>query len=195
MLILVPHAMPAFGPRTPPHEWPLGNDGHAAAQVLADALPVGSHLAASAEPKAWQTLEPSGPVVCDPRFNEIRRTEPWEGNYRQLRRADVEGVDHSDWEPRTQVVERFGSAIDEHRDIAAGRPLVVATHGMAMTVWLTAGIGLPDPGAFWADLRFPDAHCVEQVGVRAVRRHGPHPAVRLRGTFRFSEARVIRVRS
>ena len=161
MLILVRHAMPASGPRTPPHEWLLGDDGHAAARVLADALPVDSHLVASAEPKAWQTLEPSGRVVRDPRFNEIWRTEPWEGNYRQLRRAYVEGVDHCDWEPRVQVAERFGSAIDEHCAIAADRPLVVATHGMAMTVWLTTRIGLPDPGAFWVDLRFPDAHHVD----------------------------------
>jgi hypothetical protein len=32
---------------------------------------------------------------------------------------------------------------------------------MAMTVWLTARIELPDPGAFWADLQFPDAHSVD----------------------------------
>jgi hypothetical protein len=28
---------------------------------------------------------------------------------------------------------------------------------MAMTVWLSARLGLTDPGAFWAALRFPDA--------------------------------------
>jgi broad specificity phosphatase PhoE len=161
MLILVRHAMPAFRPHTPAHEWLLGDDGHAAARALADAIPVDAHLVASAEPTAWQTLEPSGQVVRDPRFNEIRRTEPWGGDYRRLRRAYVEGAGHSDWEPRARVVERFDSAVCEHCDVAAGRPLVVATHGMAMTVWLTARIGLPDPGRFWDGLRFPDAHRVD----------------------------------
>jgi broad specificity phosphatase PhoE len=171
MLILVRHAMPAFGPETPPQEWLLGDAGHAAARLLADTLPANSHLVASDEPKAWQTLEAAGQAVRDRRFNEIWRTEPWEGDYRQLRRAYVEGVDHHDWEPRSQVSERFDTAIDAHRDIAADRPLVVATHGMAMTIWLTARIGLPDPGAFWADLQFPDAHRVD-LTARTITRIG-----------------------
>ena len=36
--------------------------------------------------------------------------------------------------------------------------MVIATHGMAMTIWLSSVIGLPDPAGFWSDLRFPDAH-------------------------------------
>ncbi|ACU73721.1 Phosphoglycerate mutase [Catenulispora acidiphila DSM 44928] len=161
MLILVRHAMPAFGPQAPPHQWPLSEDGRTAATLLADILPKDSRLVASAEPKAWQTLEPAGQPERDPRFNEIWRTEPWGGNYRQRRREYVEGVDHPEWEPRAQVAERFGAAVAEHLAIADDRPLVVATHGMAMTVWLTARIGLSDPGTFWAELQFPDAHRVD----------------------------------
>jgi broad specificity phosphatase PhoE len=101
------------------------------------------------------------PVDRDLRFAEIRRVEPWEGDYRRLRREYVEGVDHPDWEPRAEVAERFDAAVTEHLDIAGERPLVVASHGMAMTVWLTARIGLPDPGAFWSGLRFPDARRVD----------------------------------
>jgi broad specificity phosphatase PhoE len=161
MLILVRHAMPDFGPQTPPHQWPLSQSGHAAARQLALSLPADSHLVASTERKAWQTLEAAGQVVQDRRFNEIWRTEPWEGEYRQLRQQYVNGVDHADWEPRSEVAERFGHAIDDHCDTAKERPLIVATHGMAMTIWLTARIGLPNPGDFWADLRFPDAHRVD----------------------------------
>ena len=161
MLVLVRHAMPAFGPQTPPHEWRLSQAGRSAAILLAGIFPADSRLVASAEPKAWQTLESAGRVERDPRFNEIRRTEPWNGDYRRLRRQYVEGIDHRDWEPRAQVAERFDTAIAEHLGVARDRPLVVATHGMAMTVWLTARIGLPDPGAFWAGLRFPDAHRVD----------------------------------
>jgi hypothetical protein len=39
--------------------------------------------------------------------------------------------------------------------------VVIATHGMAMTIWLSSVIGLPDPAGFWSDLRFPDAYRVE----------------------------------
>ncbi|GAA1976130.1 histidine phosphatase family protein [Catenulispora subtropica] len=158
MLILVRHAMPAFGPRTEPREWPLGENGRAAARLLALSFPKDAYLVASTETKAWQTLEAAGRVVVrDRRFDEIRRIEPWEGEYRELRRRYVDGDDHPEWEPRSEVAERFGDAIDDHRAAARERPLIVATHGMAMTVWLTARIGLPDPGVFWAGLRFPDA--------------------------------------
>ncbi|GAA4200936.1 hypothetical protein [Actinocatenispora rupis] len=44
----------------------------------------------------------------------------------------------------------------EHTERAAGRPLVLGTQGMALTVWLRTVAELPDPTAFWAALRFPD---------------------------------------
>lgn len=44
----------------------------------------------------------------DPGFNEINRVgEPWEGNYRELRRLYVEGAAHSGWERKTEAIERF----------------------------------------------------------------------------------------
>lgn len=172
MLILVRHATPASEPQTPPHQWPLSQDGQAAARLLAGSLPPDSFLVASTERKAWQTLEPAGQVVRDPRFGEVRRTEPWEGEYRRLRRQYVDGADHPDWEPRSQVAERFGDAVGECLAIAQDRPLIVASHGMAMTVWLTARIGLPDPGAFWADLRFPDALRVDLASGTVSRMRG-----------------------
>jgi broad specificity phosphatase PhoE len=164
VLILVRHAMPAFGPDVPAHAWELGEDGRREALALCASLRAEAPqamLAASAEPKAWQTLAPAGEARRDPRFNEVSRVEPWEGEFRRLRREYVDGTDHLEWEPRATVAHRFDTAVAEHLDAADGRPLIIATHGMAMTVWLTARIGLPDPGAFWADLRFPDAHRVD----------------------------------
>lgn len=111
-------------------------------------------------------MEPTGPVLRDPRFNESRRTEPWGDDYRQRRLEYVAGTDHPSWEPRSEVAERFDGAIAEHFGAAHGRPLVVAGHGLAMTVWLTARIGLTAPGDFWADLRFPDALRVDLVAGR-----------------------------
>jgi broad specificity phosphatase PhoE len=172
MLILVRHAMPSYGPQVPAHEWELGSDGHAAARRLVAKLPANAVLVASTEPKAVQTLAPAGLALQDSRFNEVTRVEPWEGEYRRLRREYVSGIDHIDWESRTAVAARFETGVREYLDSAQGRPLIIATHGIAMTVWLASRRLLDDPAAFWADLRFPDAHIVDHDDQRgAITRH------------------------
>jgi len=157
-VILVRHAMPVVDLSVPPHEWvlqgPVGSLG----------LPADAYLAASTEPKALGTVAPFGPVAADARFREIARSadESDEGWF-ERRLAYVEGADHSGWEPRSAVVARFDAGVNDHWVRAAGRPLVVASHGMAMTLWLTARIGLDAPGAFWSSLRLPDALAVDLV--------------------------------
>jgi broad specificity phosphatase PhoE len=160
MLVLVRHAMPVHGPETPARDWVLGPEGREAAQQLCARLPTGARLVASTEPKAMATIEPLGPVITDRRFDEIERVEAYGGDFRTQRRAYVGGVDHVDWEPRDDVVRRFDAGVAEQLAAADGRPVIVASHGMATTLWLTATIGLADPGAFWEDLRFPDAWVV-----------------------------------
>lgn len=161
MLILVRHAMPGHGPTKPAREWLLSSEGRVAAEALCARLPSGARLVASSEPKAIATLEPAGHVETDRRFDEITRVEPYGGDFRSQRRQYVNGTDHSQWENRNDVVRRFANGVAEHVAVANGGPLVIASHGMAMTLWLTATIQLADPGAFWADLRFPDAHVVD----------------------------------
>jgi broad specificity phosphatase PhoE len=154
--------MPAYERDVPAHTWPLSPDGLAAARRLTRLLPLDAWLVASDEPKAWQTLEPAGEVARDGRFGEVRREgEPWDGPFRELRQAYVDGADHTGWEPRAGVVARFDAAVEDYLLRAAGRSLVVASHGMAMTLWLTARVGLTSPGEFWASLRFPDAVAVD----------------------------------
>jgi broad specificity phosphatase PhoE len=126
-------------------------------------------LIASREPKARQTLEPAGSVHTDERFNEVTRDEPYEGDFRARRRAYVTGTDHTGWEPRDQVVARFADAAWFWHAQADGRPLVIASHGMAMTLFLTATVGLADAGAFWAELRLPDLHTVDMTGKQVIR--------------------------
>jgi broad specificity phosphatase PhoE len=168
-LLLVRHAMPAIEPAVPPHEWSLSDEGRAAAAALR--LPPDPYLVASGEPKAWQTLEPAGPVIHDARFGEIRREgEPWEGPYRELRRSYVDGADHPGWERRADVARRFDEGVDDHLVRAEGRPVVIGSHGMAITVWLTARTGLTAPGDFWAALRFPDVISVD-LSIRRVHLH------------------------
>jgi broad specificity phosphatase PhoE len=159
-LFLVRHAMPAFGPHVPAAAWELSPDGGREARALAQALPVGALLIASREPKARQTLEPAGLVCTDERFNEVRRDEPYEGDFPVTyarRRAYVTGTDYAGWEPRDQVTARFAEGVRSWTAQADGRPLVIASHGMAMTLWLTTVASLADPGAFWADLRLPSS--------------------------------------
>jgi broad specificity phosphatase PhoE len=153
-LILVRHAMPAVLPAVPPERWSLSDEGRAAARQLATLLPADAVFVASDEPKAAETL-PSAQL--DARFREVRRTEAFSDDFAVARRSYVDGAALPGWEPRESVVARFSAGLS-----AYGRPLVVATHGMALTVWLAATIGLADPGAFWADLRFPDAIAVSR---------------------------------
>jgi broad specificity phosphatase PhoE len=168
-LFLVRHAMPAFGPDVPAAGWQLSSDGWGEARVLARTLPVGALLVASREPKARQTLEPAGFVQTDERFNEVTRDEPYEGDFRTRRRAYVTGTDHAGWEPREQVMARFSEGVRRWTAQADGRPLVIASHGMAMTLWLTTTVSLADPGTFWADLRLPDLLIVDMTGEQVTR--------------------------
>jgi broad specificity phosphatase PhoE len=167
-LILVRHALPVVDSATPPASWPLSCDGRSAARGLV--LPADAYLAASAEPKAYETLAHLGAVAQDSRFGEIHRVgEPFDGNFRELRLAYVEGADHPQWEDRAEAVVRFDDAIAFHRERAGRRPLVVGTHGMVLTLWLTARIGLAAPGPFWSELRFPDAYAVDLTARTATR--------------------------
>jgi broad specificity phosphatase PhoE len=161
--------MPAHGPDTRARDWLLAPEGRVAARSLCALLPPGARLVASSEPKAIASLEPSGEVVADPRFDEVSRVEAYDDTFRTHRRQYVDGVDHTDWEPRKDVVGRFQAGVAEHIAVADGRPVVIASHGMAMTLWLTATVGLDDPGAFWADLRFPDALVVDLAAGTVVR--------------------------
>lgn len=175
-LFLVRHAMPAFGPDVPAHAWELNSAGRCEARTLAGAVPAGALLIASREPKAWQTLEPAGSVQTDERFNEVASDEPYEGDFRARRRAYVTGTDHPGWEPRDEVVARFAEGIRFWTAQADGRSLVIASHGMAMTLWLDATVGLTDPGAFWAGLRLPDLLHVDVSGRQVIRRAYEDPS-------------------
>ncbi|MEV6286115.1 histidine phosphatase family protein [Kribbella sp. NPDC051770] len=160
------HAMPAHGPETPARDWALTAEGEAAARALCARLPSGLRVVASTEVKAIATVAPLGPAVADARFDEIERVEPYDGDFRTPRRAYVGGADLPEWEAREDVVRRFAAGVAEH---AAAGPVAIASHGMAMTVWLTAAVGLGDPLAFWEELRFPDALVVD-LAKRSVKR-------------------------
>lgn len=135
-------------------------EGLADAAVLAAALPPDSYLVSSNEAKAWQTLGGGGAgIVRDVRFNEVNRVgEPWDARFREKRSRYVDGEEHAGWESHQDVAARFDEGVDHHRTIADGRPLVIASHGMALTTWLVscgavAPVRAPE---FWRGLTFPD---------------------------------------
>jgi broad specificity phosphatase PhoE len=168
-LFLVRHAMPAFGSDAPAAAWELSSEGRRDARALARALPADALLVASREPKARQTLESAGPVHTDGRFNEVARVEPYEGDFRARRCAYVTGTNHTGWEPRDQVVARFADGVRFWTAQAERRSLVIASHGMAMTLWLTTTVRLADAGTFWVELRLPDAFTVDVIGQQVTR--------------------------
>jgi broad specificity phosphatase PhoE len=161
MLFLVRHAMPVLDPEVPPEQWELDTAGRRGAESLKHVIPAEAVLVSSQEPKARQTLEPTGHVFTDPHFNEVARGEPYHGDFRARRRAYLTGTDHPGWEPREHVTERFDAGIKHWRTRVATQPLVVATHGMAMTLWLATAIDLDDATSFWTDLRLPDVFEVD----------------------------------
>jgi broad specificity phosphatase PhoE len=168
VLILVRHAMPAVSADLAPQRWPLTEEGRVAAGALAVTLPAGARLASSTETKAWQTLAAAGSDIRrDSRFDEVGRPgELFDDDVRLRRRRYVEGAEHPGWEPHADAAGRFEAGVTELLSEAAGRPVVVATHGMVLTVWLVRR-GAVDTGAageFWSALRFPDCLVLGAAG-------------------------------
>lgn len=164
MLILVRHAEPVASPGMPSRDWPLTEAGIEASARLCNGLPDGALLASSDELKAWMTLGGSPDVVRDPRFGEVRRPdEPWTDDFRSRRRNYVEGELLPGWEPREAVAARFDEAVLAHSTAAASRGLVIASHGMSITIWLISRrlVATEEAGPFWEGLRFPDALAVD----------------------------------
>lgn len=170
-LVLVRHAMPDIVPEVPAERWHLGAEGRSAARALRPLVVGPAYFVASDEPKAVETLhELAGlaghardagqpEVRTDPGFGEVRRPHAWSNDYGNRATAYLEGVCHDGWEPHDEVSARFQSAVVHHASLAAAqrRTLVIGTHGLAPTVWLSRRMRLePSPLQFWADLRFPD---------------------------------------
>ena len=161
--------MPAHGPGVPAADWDLTEQGRRAAESLRGVIPAGALLVSSTEPKARQTLEPAGDVLTDERFNEVRRDGAYSDDFRAARREYVCGSDRAGWETRAAVMDRFDSGVRYWQALAGARPLVIASHGMAMTVWLSGTVSIADAGGFWAGLSFPDVLEVD-LNIPRVRR-------------------------
>src|SRR4051794_83808 len=95
-IVLVRHAAPLASPTVEPRQWPLSAPGQEAAGGLRGRLPAAGPWMSSSELKAYQTLQharsdDSAPVSRDARFDEVRRVEPFDDDFRARRRAWVDG--------------------------------------------------------------------------------------------------------
>ena len=108
--------MPEVDAAIPPGEWPLSEQGRAAAARLV--LPRGVRILSSAERKAVETAEAiGGEIVVDARVNEVRRPRVWGEDFREQARAYVGGTRHAGWEAHAEVTARFDATWsgDSHR--------------------------------------------------------------------------------
>jgi broad specificity phosphatase PhoE len=154
--------MPTVDPRISPTRWHLTPAARQASRLLAEVLPANALLVSSTETKAMETAQEiqsvaGGSIVTDDRLTEVAHHGTWQDDHATLARQYVAGRCHDGWEDHAEVVSRFRSAVLESLDRADSQPLVVVTHGQAMSTWLASGAQLVDPVEFWTSLRFPDA--------------------------------------
>lgn len=150
-------------PAVDPSMWALSEAGRRAAKQLSQCLPRAGRWVSSTERKAYETLLCAGRssiVTKDSRFDEVRRTEPFDDDFKARRRAWVEGrldVRHRGWESPPEAAERFELGVREH--FADNEDLVVGTHGMVLTAWLVHArrrLEATEAGPFWEQLGLPD---------------------------------------
>ncbi len=164
-VILVRHALPEISQGTSSKLWGLSESAREDCVLLAHALPATvTAVWSSEERKAKETADVLGlrlglPVQVDARFGEVDRPAVWDRDYREVAAGYLGGVDEPGWEARDAVLARFSAALDEARRASAG-DIVVANHGMALSLWI-ASVAPIDLVAFWQALTFPDAWRVD----------------------------------
>lgn len=167
-VVLVRHAMPEVRRGVSSRLWTLGERGREDCVLVAHALtgPLAPVAFSSDEPKARETaaviaLRRGLRTAVDARFGEVDRPQEWVEDHAALARRYLAGEPLPGWEPQDAVVARFTGAIADAVAAAGGGDVVVATHGMAMTLWASSVAGTADRVRWWEALTFPDAWRVD----------------------------------
>lgn len=182
-LFLVRHARPVVDPARPPSEWDLDPAGVPLLEQFAG-LPhwaSACRIVSSAEPKASQTaahiagrhrLPPPETVGA---LGELRKgsfvANHAEVVVRAFRQPEKPAADG--WETAADALARFSGAIDRLIESARGRDLVVVSHGIVLSLYLSRlqGQSRVDPDD-WARIRMPDYCVVDTAGMRVVQPFG-----------------------
>ena len=130
--------------------------------LLAHALPpnLAPIVYTSGQPKTDETgaiiaLRRGLRTAVDERFAEVDQSASgWIEDYRMTARAYLRTGTSPGWEPHKSVVSRFDAAISDF--IVASGDVVIATHGLAPSLWLASRTSI-DLLPFWEALTFPDA--------------------------------------
>ncbi len=166
--------MPVVQPGVHPVRWRLDDLGRSAVASLAQSLPhdVAPLVLCSHEPRAKETAEvliaerpagtPGSPAVLrlDPDLREVGRPTSWSASYPEDLADYFRNGARAGWEPATAVLTRFGSAVDRATREAAGLPVVVVSHGLALSLYVGAVCGLR-PAGFLHSLLHPDAWLID----------------------------------
>ena len=178
VVILVRNAMPVVQPGVHPVRWRLDDLGRSAVAILADALPdelagtVWSSSEARAQETAETLIETRGDLGTelrlDPELREVGRPTSWSSTYAEDLAGYFRNGDREGWEPATAVMTRMGSAIDRAVREAAGLPVVVVTHGLALSLYVGAACGVR-PAGFLHGLMHPDAWLLDVAAGRLER--------------------------
>jgi broad specificity phosphatase PhoE len=169
----VRHAMAVPAEGVHPTSWHLDAAGRSDAARMAERLQVAPEigcLVSSTEPKALQTAEEIAArwgteAVADDRLREAVR--PWIGpGYRAVAHRYLRGELPEGWEPHTEVEARVAASVAAAVEVAAGRPVVVVSHGLALALHLSDRLGRDfDRESFWSSLAFPDAWALDDAGM------------------------------
>jgi broad specificity phosphatase PhoE len=170
--------MPVVQPGVHPVRWRLDDLGRTAVAALAEALPdelagtVWSSSEARAQETAETLIETRGDLHVelrlDPELREVGRPTSWSSTYAEDLAGYFRGGDREGWEPATAVMTRMTSAIDRAVREAAGRPAVVVTHGLALSLYVGAACGVR-PAGFLHSLLHPDAWLLDLAAGRLER--------------------------
>jgi broad specificity phosphatase PhoE len=165
----VRHAMPTVEEGTESTAWHLDEATRVHARAWADRLEVGDGIGAlvsSTEPKALETAAAiaerwPAEVHEDDRLREAVR--PWIGTgYRAIAHRYLRGEQPEGWEPHDSVSDRVAAAVADAQRSAGAAPVVVVTHGLALSIHLGDRLGPDfDRESFWSRLAFPDAWALD----------------------------------
>jgi 2,3-bisphosphoglycerate-dependent phosphoglycerate mutase len=170
-LILVRHAAPSIVESEAPSHWSLSEEGRAAAASLAAKLRVfaPAGIVTSPEAKADETARIIGEALglnarLDDGLVEHRRpglhfvnAATFQSSVRSIFDRPSERL--FDGESADEAYVRFEGAIARH----PARPLVVATHGTVLSIYLSRKAGL-DAFELWSSLKLPEATVLDARG-------------------------------
>ena len=168
----VRHAMAVQTDGVHPADWHLDAAGRADAARMAARLEVAPAigcLISSTEPKAMETAEAIAErwgteLVAEAGLREAVR--PWIGpGYRAVVHRYLRGELPEGWEPHGDVEARMAASVGMAAEVAAGRPIVVVSHGLSLALHLGQRLGRDfDRESFWSCLAFPDAWALDAGG-------------------------------